>query len=71
MKCKKKRDKKMYLVIFCESYVGCHIDEYSKLFHTEKEAERYAKELNIEFAEANMCAVEDLGDYYIVKEVSL
>lgn len=61
----------MYLVIFYEGYVGCHVDEYSKLFHTKKEAERYAKELNIEFAKANMCEVEDLGDYYIVEEVSV
>ena len=61
----------MYLVIFYEGYVGCHVNEYSKLFYTKKGAEKYAKELNAEFAKANMCEVEDLGDYYIVEEVSL
>ncbi len=58
-----------YMVIFCEEYVGCHFDEHSKIFSDKKRAKRYCQDLNVEFAEANMCAVEDLGDYYIVKEV--
>ena len=59
----------MYLVIFYEGYVGCHVDEYSKVFSIKEDAEKYAKELNVEFAKANMCKIEDLGDYYIIEEV--
>lgn len=58
-----------YIVIFYEKYVGCHLDEYSKIFSDKERAKRYCQKLNIEFAEANMCAVEDLGDYYIVEEI--
>ena len=59
----------MYLVIFCDEYEGCIKDEYSKVFDDERQAEEYAKKLNIEFAEANMCEVKDLGDYYVVVEI--
>jgi hypothetical protein len=59
----------MYLVIFYESYVGCHVDEYSKVFSIEKDAKKYAKKLNAKFAKANMCRVKDLGDYYIVEKI--
>ena len=51
------------MVIFFEEYVGYHFDKYSKIFSDKKRAKRYCQDLNIEFAEANMCAVEDLGDY--------
>ena len=60
----------MYVVIFFEEYVGCHFDEYSKIFEDINKAKEYCEELNKEFAEANMCKVEDLGDYYIIKEVA-
>ena len=59
----------MYLVMFCDEYEGCFKDEYSRVFYDEHQAEEYAKKLNIEFAEANMCEVEDLGDYYVVVEI--
>ena len=58
-----------YIVIFFEEYVGCYFDEYSKIFSNKKRAEKYCQDLNIEFAEVNMCTIEDLGDYYIVKEI--
>ena len=58
-----------YMVIFFEEYVGYHFDEYSKIFSDKKRAKRYCQDLNIEFAEANMCDIKDLGDYYIVKEI--
>ena len=58
-----------YIVIFYEGYVGCHFDEYSKIFSDKEKAKRYCQDLNRDFAKANMCAVEDLGDYYIVEEV--
>lgn len=61
----------MYVVVFFEEYVGHHFDKYSKVFMNKNEAEEYAKELNIDFAKANMCSVEDLGDYYIIEEVAV
>ena len=61
----------MYVVVFFEEYVGHHFDEYSKVFMNKNEAEEYAKVLNIDFAEANMCSVEDLGDYYTVEEIAI
>jgi len=61
----------MYVVIFFEGYVGCHFDEYSKIFKDIDEAKKYCEELNKDFAKANMCEVEDLGDYYIIEEVAV
>ena len=58
-----------YIVIFCEEYVGYHFDKYTKIFSDKKKAKKYCQDLNIKFAKANECAVKDLGDYYIVKEV--
>lgn len=58
-----------YMVIFYEEYVGYRFDEYSKIFSDKEKAKRYCQGLNIEFAEANGCAIEDLGDYYVVEEV--
>lgn len=58
-----------YMVIFFEEYVGCHFDEYSKIFSDKKRAKRYCQDLNIEFAEANGCSIKDLGDYYVIKEI--
>ena len=58
-----------YVVVFFEEYVDCHFDEYSKIFNDKKRAKRYCQDLNIEFAKANMCTVEDLGDYYIIEEI--
>lgn len=58
-----------YMVIFFVEYEGYHFDEYSKIFSDKKGAKKYCQDLNIEFAEVNMCAVEDLGDYYVVKKV--
>ncbi len=58
-----------YIVIFFEEYVGCHFDEYTKVFTDKAEAERYKNKLNEEYAKANDCPVEYLGDYYIVEKV--
>jgi len=58
-----------YIVIFFEEYVGYHFDEHSKIFSDKKRAKRYCQDLNFDFAGANMCAIEDLGDYYVVQEV--
>lgn len=58
-----------YIVIFFEEYVGYHFDEYSKIFSNKEKAQIYCDELNKEFAGANMCAFEDLGDYYIIEEI--
>ena len=59
----------MYAVMFFEEYVGYDFDEYSKIFKDINKAKEYCEKLNREFAEANMCKIEDLGDYYIIKEV--
>ena len=61
----------MYVVVFFEEYVGHHFDEYSKAFRNVNEAKKYCDELNKEFAKANMCEVEDLGDYYVIEEVTV
>lgn len=61
----------MYVVVFFEEYVGHHFDEYSRIFKNIDDARKYCEELNRDFAKANMCSVEDLGDYYIVEEVAV
>lgn len=58
-----------YVVVFAEGYVGYFFDEASRVFDNKEEAEAYAEKLNMEFAVANRCRVEDLGDYYEVVDV--
>ena len=59
----------MFVVVFYEKYAGCSLDNYSKIFESFEKAQKYADELNLDFAKANDCSVEDLGDYYIVKKI--
>ena len=61
----------MYVVVFFEGYVGHHFDEYSRIFKDIDKARKYCEKLNKDFAKANMCEVEDLGDYYVVEEVAV
>ena len=61
----------MYLVVFFEEYVGHHFDEYSKAFNSLAKADKYCHKLNVEYAEANNCSVEDLGDYYVIEQIEV
>lgn len=58
-----------YMVVLYDEFIGLQIDDYSKIFNNEERAKRYCQDLNIELAIANMCFIEDLGEYYVVKEI--
>ena len=60
----------MFVVVYYEEYVGCHFDEYSKYFTDKNKARKYKDKLNQELAKASLLNVEDLGDYYIVEEIT-
>lgn len=61
----------MFAVVFYEEYVGSSFDDYSKVFKSFEKAQKYADKLNLEFAKANDCSVEDLGDYYIIEKIEI
>lgn len=58
----------MFLVIY-ECYVGFFFDEQTRGFFNKEEAETYAKKLNEELAKEWECNIEDIGDYYTVREI--
>lgn len=59
----------IYLVIYCETYVGYFPNEDTRYFKQKEDAVNYCQKLNLELADANDCKVEDLGDYYDIVEI--
>ena len=59
-----------YAVMFCEEYVGYYFDEYSKIFNSKKQANKYRNKLNMEVAEANDCDITNSAEYYIIVKVA-
>ena len=56
----------VYVVMFCEDYLGYMRDE-KMCFFTEREwAEKRAHKLNEQLAKESKCRIKDLGDYYDV-----
>lgn len=59
----------IYLVIYCETYIGYFPDENIRYFNRKEDAVNYCQKLNLELADANNCKVENLGDYYEIVEI--
>ena len=58
-----------YMVCFFYDDEGPFVDTESRLFDNRKSAIEYARKLNQELAEASECEIQDLGDYYDVRQI--
>lgn len=58
-----------YIVCYHEEDEGLFIDHVSRLFDNQTSAKEYACKLNQEVAKMSECRVQDLGDYYVVRQI--
>lgn len=58
-----------YIVCYYIEDEGAFLDSESRVFNNQKPAKEYARKLNRELAKMSECDVQDLGDYYDVRQI--